>query len=80
MPEFREEDLRALQKAVDHLAPLVARYMAGLIEGGLSRAEALELTKEWQRGLLAGAQASRPCPSCGKSPCAGTGTGCRRVA
>lgn len=97
MPEFRPEDLEAFRQAVSHLAPLIARYMAGLIEGGLSRAEALELTRDWQRGLMSQARSASPqtwpplkekgtflakelerCPSCGKSPCAGPGTGCQR--
>ena len=63
MPEFNQEafhqQLQTAQQALEHLAPVVGRYMASLVEAGLTRSEALLLVVEMQRTFLIGQTAQR---------------------
>mgnify|MGYP001573792783 CR=1 FL=1 len=48
-----ENQFKTMMEAVQHFAPVVARYFASLVEAGLTRQEALALAVEWQKVVLA---------------------------
>jgi len=63
MAEFDQEafcrQTQAAQQALEHLAPVVGRYMALLVEAGLTRSEALLLVSALQQAFLANQAAQR---------------------
>ena len=58
-PEAFRRQLQTAQQALEHLAPVVGRYMALLVEAGLTRSEALLLVSALQQAFLANQAAQR---------------------
>ena len=63
MAEFNQEafrrQLQMLERLLRRLAPVVGRYMALLVEAGLTRSEALLLVSALQQAFLANQAAQR---------------------
>ena len=52
-PPLNPESIAKMKAAFEQLAPLLRRHYASLVEAGFSPGEAMHLTEQLQRALLA---------------------------